>query len=394
MFTSHDNKMKKIKIQILDTTLREGEQTPGVYFDSHIKLAIARLLSQIGIDIIEAGHPAVSQQIRESVYQISTSGFNSLIGAHARSLTKDVDLAVECNVDFIGIFYCVSEERLNKIYKKDIDEAIAQITQVIKYAKSRNPNLIIRYTPEDTIRSDFANVLKASVAAVRAGADIISVADTTGYMVPNTSRSMYEYVLRLKKGLEDAGQSPKIAVHCHNDRGLALANALDGIRAGASIVDASVLGLGERAGIVDLAQLLAVLALDYKLDRWDLKKLNELYELVSKHSRINIPVNAPLVGKNAFTHCAGVHTQAAVQNPMYYQSIPPSIFGRKTSIALDHMSGKSSVQYMLKKLEIHYDESLVQSILSKVKEVSTRGKHIDEKEFRHIVMWCKNGNNS
>jgi len=150
--------------------------------------------------------------------------------------------------------------------------------------------LLIRYTPEDTVRSQFENVIQAAAAAVEAGADIISVADTTGYMVPGTSRSMYDYISRLIEELDKRDLHPKIAVHCHNDRGLALANALDAYRAGASIIDAAALGLGERAGIVDLAQLLAVLTIDYNENRWNLSKLVELYDLVSKHSGIPIPL--------------------------------------------------------------------------------------------------------
>ena len=250
-------------VWILDSTLREGEQTPGVYFDKHIKLAIANLLEEIGIDIIEAGHPMVTPEIHAAVKAIAQKKHNAIVGAHSRSLQSDVDLALECGVGFIGIFYCVSDERLNTVFKKDLDSAIKLITDVIKYAKSQKPDLLIRYTPEDTVRSQFDNVVKAAVAAVEAGADIISVADTTGYMVPGTKRSMYDYISRLIEEFGKRNLSPKVAVHCHNDRGLALANALDAYRAGANIIDAAALGLGERAGIVDLAQLLVVLSVDY-----------------------------------------------------------------------------------------------------------------------------------
>jgi len=185
-------------LQILDSTLREGEQTPGIYFDRHIKLAIAKMLDDIGINIIETGHPTVTQEIHDSVQIIANSGFNATIGAHARSLRGDVELALQCGVDFIGIFYCVSDNRLNTVFNKELDEAIHQITEVIKFAKSINPEIIIRYTPEDTVRTEFSNVVSASAAAVEAGADVISVADTTGYMIPGTDRSMFDYIAKLK----------------------------------------------------------------------------------------------------------------------------------------------------------------------------------------------------
>jgi len=178
-------------LQILDSTLREGEQTPGVYFDRHIKLAIAKMLNDIGINIIETGHPAVTQEIHDSVQIIAHSGFNATIGAHARSLRSDVELALQCGVDFIGIFYCVSDLRL-KDSSKNLKEVVGKITEVISYAKRVDPDVIIRYTPEDTVRSDWKNVIFAASEAVEAGADIISIADTTGYMVPGTERSRWD----------------------------------------------------------------------------------------------------------------------------------------------------------------------------------------------------------
>ncbi|MBS1266783.1 MAG: putative homocitrate synthase AksA [Candidatus Woesearchaeota archaeon] len=376
------------RIQILDSTLREGEQTPGVYFDTHIMLAIATLLDKIGIDFIEAGHPIVWPEIKQGLTELTSSKLNSVIAAHSRTLKKDIDEALDTGVGFIGIFYCVSEERLNGVYKKDINQVLEQISETVAYAKRKNSEVIIRYTPEDTVRSEFENVVKASVAAVKAGADIISIADTTGYMVPGTDRNMYDYVLRLKSEFEKQGINPKIAVHCHNDRGFALANAIDAYRAGVDIIDASVLSLGERAGIVDLAQLLNTLYLDFGEEKWDLSLLDKLYCLVSQYSGVPIPVNTPLIGDNAFTHCAGVHSQAAIQNPVHYQSIPPDLYGKEQKICLDHMSGRAAVHYMLSK--IGHEESSEEdklTILRKVKEIGTKGRVVDEEELRHIVEW-------
>jgi 2-isopropylmalate synthase len=373
-------------VWILDSTLREGEQTPGVYFDKHIKLAIANLLEEIGVDIIEAGHPMVTPEIHEAVKSIAQKGYKAIVGAHSRSMQSDVDLALECGVGFIGIFYCVSDERLNTVFKKDLDTAIKLITDIIKYAKNQNPNLLIRYTPEDTVRSQFENVVKASSAAIEAGADIISVADTTGYMVPGTKRSMYDYISRLIEELDNRNLHPKIAAHCHNDRGLALANALDAYRAGANIIDATTLSLGERAGIVDLAQLLTVLKIDYGINKWNLNKIVELYDLVSKHSHIPIPSNYPITGKNAFTHCAGVHTHAASINPMHYESLNPEIFGRERTFSLDHMSGIASLRYALKLIvEDGLDDAHQQDVLKEVKSVGQRGRTVDLAELKHIV---------
>lgn len=379
------------KVKILDSTLREGEQTPGVYFPIHVKIAIAEVLEEIGVDMIEAGHPAVTPQVKKAVAELSKRNFNVLIGAHSRSLKEDVELALECGVDFIGLFYCVSEERLNH-YGKRLNEVIEQIGKVISYIREKSPEIVIRYTPEDTVRSPWKNVLSISAEAVRAGAQIISVADTTGYMVPGTERSMYDFVSKLKDELGKLGLFPEIAVHCHNDRGLALANALDGFRAGADIIDASVMGLGERAGIVDLGSLLAVFSFDFSIENnWNLKKLSYLYRMVSNFSGIPVPVNFPVTGRYAFTHCAGVHTHAVLKNPVHYQSLSSEVFGRKPEVALDHMAGMSSLEYSLQQIgEENLDRSLLKNVLAYVKDIGQTGRTISLEELRLIVNYIQN----
>ena len=373
-------------LRILDSTLREGEQTPGVYFDSHIKDAIADLLDEIGVDIIEAGHPAVTEDIRDAVRRIANRGLKARVGAHARSVETDVSLALDCGVGFLGIFYCVSDTRLSD-RSIALSDAVDRIVQMIRLAKQSRPDLVIRYTPEDAVRSPFANVLLAATEAAAAGADIISIADTTGFLIPGTENNMYETVRRLKDGLAQKGLCPAIAVHCHNDRGLALANVLDGLKAGAELIDASVLGLGERAGIVDLATLLTVLAHDFSHEgRWNLKKLPELYQLVSRYSGIPIPPTFPVTGANAFTHCAGVHTQAALRNPLHYQSLPPELVGRRAEIALDHMSGLAALQHSLDAIGVNdLPLTTVREILGKVKAVGMTGRTVSRQELGYIV---------
>ncbi len=378
--------MKLNNLKILDSTLREGEQTPGVYFDTHIKTAIAKLLDKIGIDIIEAGHPVVSDNIYKAVKSIANLNLKAIVAAHARSLDYDVELAIECGVKFIGVFYCVSDKRLND-YSTNLNEAISQITKVIAKIKENRNDIIVRYTPEDTVRSPFNNVLTAAAEAVRAGANIISVADTTGFMIPRTKNNMYDYICKLKEELAKINLYPEIAVHCHNDRGLAIANALEGLQAGASIIDATALGLGERTGIVDLATLLVILAHDFQINKnWKLYLLPELYHLISSYSGIPIPINAPICGKNSFTHCAGVHTQAAIKNPIHYQSIDPKIVGRQSEIALDHMSGMSALLYSLEKInEYNIDLDTAKLILQKIKKIGETGRRVSLQELKLIV---------
>jgi 2-isopropylmalate synthase len=373
-------------VRILDTTLREGEQTPGVYFDVHVKAAVAAQLDALGVDVIEAGHPAVTPGIREAVSRIAASGLRARVGAHARSTESDVALAVGCGVSFIGIFYCVTEERLADT-GSPLSRVVAQIARAVSLAKQARPDMLVRYTPEDTVRSPFENVLAAATEAVAAGADVISIADTTGCLIPGTRRNMYDAVRRLRDGLGARGAFPLIAVHCHNDRGLALANALDGYRAGADIIDASVLALGERAGLVDLATLMTVLAHDFgETGRWRLTGLPDLYRMVSRFSGVAIPPTFPVTGRNAFTHCAGVHTQAALRNPLHYQSLDPATVGRRSEIALDHMSGMAALRHSLAAIgEEGLAEETARAVLARVKAVGQSGRTVDLEELSLIV---------
>ena len=372
-------------IRVVDTTLREGEQTPGVCFSRHTKLAIAELLDAIGVDVIEAGHPIVNEDTLAAVRGLAQRPFQAKIGAHARSLEQDVELAVACGVDFLGVFYCVSDERLSGVFRRSVAEASAEIARTIRLARSLHPELCVRYTPEDAVRSPFANVVDACTAAVQAGADVISVADTTGALVPGSADNLHDYVSRLKQALAARGCHPAIAVHCHDDRGLALANALDGIRAGAEYVDASVLGLGERAGIVDLATLLTALH-ERGETRFRLDLLVELYELVARAANLPIPVNQPIVGANAFTHCAGIHTHAALIDPTHYQSLDPGLFGRRPDFCLDHMSGRAAVTHALERAGFRdLPEEVILGVLADVKAVGRRGRRVEPGELRYMV---------
>ena len=381
-------------LQILDSTLREGEQSPGVYFSPSIKLAIAQLLDQIGVDIIEVGNPAVDPEIALAVTNIAKAGLKSKIGAHSLCRLKDVDKALDCGIDFLGIFYSVSQKRLQQDYDISLGTAIDRIVQVIAYAHSQQPDLIIRYTPEDTVRSPIENVIAAASAAVQAGASIISIADTTGYAKPfHPQRRISHYVTTIKEALAERHLYPKIEVHCHNDRGLALANGLDAYYAGADIIDVSVMGIGERAGIIDIGTILANLTeINPEQNHWRLEYLKDLYSLVSHYSHIPIPPHHPLVGKNAFTHYAGVHVSAIAKDESLYQSIDPKNLGFKSDIALGMQSGISAVLLALKQInreELIDDHDLVSKILKEIKEISKRGTPINiERELPSIVESC------
>jgi 2-isopropylmalate synthase len=378
-------------VQILDSTLREGEQTPGVYFSPEKKMVIAKFLDRIGVDIIEAGNPAVDDEIALGIKRISQAGLKAKIGAHSLCKIDNVSQALDCGVDFLGVFFSVSQKRLQQDYNINLDVAIEKIIEVVTFAKEQKHDLLIRYTPEDTVRSPIENVVAAASAAVTAGVDIISIADTTGYTTPfHPQRSMYFYVKTLKEELNKLDLYPKIEVHCHNDKGLALANALDAYRAGADIIDVATMGLGERAGIVDLAELLInLIDLGEDEKQWQLNSIEDLYKFVSHHSHISIPPHRPITGKNAFTHYAGVHVKAVAKDEQLYQSLDPHILGKKSSFALGVQSGYTAVELALKQIgraELAENKDLVNKILQEIKVIAKRGTPIDiETELGDII---------
>ncbi|WP_413174751.1 LeuA family protein [Anabaena azotica] len=381
-------------IQILDSTLREGEQTPGVYFSPETKLVIAQYLDRIGIDIIEVGNPAVDSDIALAISQIAHAGLKAKIGAHSLCRIDCVQKALDCDVDFLGIFFSVSPQRLYRDYNICLEKAIDKIVEVISYARTQKNDLLIRYTPEDTVRSPIENVIAATKAAVKAGANIISIADTTGYTNPfHPQRSIYYYVKTVKEELGKEGLYPQIEVHCHNDKGLAVANALDAYRAGADIIDVAVMGLGERAGIVDLAELLInLIDMDEEENFWQLSYLKDLYDFVSEQSHISIPPHQAVTGKNAFTHYAGVHVKAVAKDERLYQSLNPEILGIKSSVALGMQSGYAAVELAIKQIgreDLVRNKDLIAKILKEIKEISKRGTPIDiEKELPEIIERC------
>jgi 2-isopropylmalate synthase len=381
-------------IKILDSTLREGEQTPGVYFSPEKKLIIAQFLDQIGIDIIEVGNPAVDSDIALAINRISQAGLKAKIGAHSLCKIDNVQKALDCGIDFLGVFFSVSKKRLYQDYNISLEAAIDKIVEVINFAREQKNDLLIRYTPEDTVRSPIENVIAAASAAVKAGVNIISIADTTGYTNPfHPQRSIYNFVKTLKEELKQQDLHPQIEVHCHNDKGLALANALDAYRAGADIIDVSVMGLGERAGIVDLGELLINLReMGEEGNHWQLGYLQDLYNFVSEHSHISIPPHQPITGKNAFTHYAGVHVKAVAKDEMLYQSLNPQILGKKSSLALGMQSGYTAVELAMKQIgreELAENKDLVAKILQEIKVIAKRGTPIDiEKELPEIVDCC------
>ena len=347
-----------VRPEILDTTLREGEQTPGVYFRLEDKIQIARKLDEFGVDFIEAGHPRVSDEIRQAVEQITKLHLDANILAHSRAVEADVDMARQCDADWVGIFFSVRDKRLEEQFRKNIDQAVDLVADVVSYAKAHG--LKVRYTPEDTVRSPWENVVRVAKAAEAAGADRISVADTVGIMTP---LRMFEFFSRLKEEVKIP-----INVHCHNDLGMAVANSLTAFEAGAALIDVTVNGLGERTGIADIAPVTTALTTQYgQKDRWGLELLPELSSMVEDACAMPVSPQYPIVGENAFRHNAGLHVAAVMMNPEHYESIPASLVGRKRSVVLDRFAGIPTLEYKCRELEVDARPQELERILIRIK---------------------------
>ncbi|MBH51487.1 MAG: homocitrate synthase [Candidatus Marinimicrobia bacterium] len=358
------------KIEILDSTLREGEQTPGVSFTNHQKIEIAEMLDNFGVDFLELGHPAVSPDIYKTIDTLGQLSLNAKKIVHGRLIKSDIDDAVDLGIPWIGLFFGTSREYLNDKYRLDEKKSLELIEEAIVYAKSKK--LKVRFTAEDASRTDLAFLLKIGELVEKAGADRFSLADTVGILHPNKVSELVRFFLsRLKI---------PIHMHCHNDFGLATANALQAIVSGARCVDVTINGLGERCGLAPLAEVTAALDELYNIKHtWDLKKLNEMSLYIDQITRINKNNTRPITGEYAFSHKAGLHINAMLKNPKSYESIPPKKLNRKHEFIIDKYASRNAIRHRLDELYIEYDKVLLDNVITQIKRRPQIAKWTDKK---------------
>ncbi|WP_432518275.1 homocitrate synthase [Saccharolobus islandicus] len=355
-----------IKVGILDSTLREGEQTPGVIFTVDQRVEIAKALSDLGVSMIEAGHPAVSPDIYEGIKRIvklkKEGIITSEIVGHSRAVKRDIEIAAELEVDRIAIFYGVSDLHLKAKHKATREEALRIIAETISYAK--NHGVKVRFTAEDGSRTDFDFLVTVSKTARDAGADRVSIADTVGILYPSKTKELFSALTREVPNLE-------FDIHAHNDLGLAVANALAAIEGGATIIHATVNGLGERVGIVPLQQIAAAIKYHFGIEVVKLDKLQYVSSLVEKYSGIPMPPNYPITGDYAFLHKAGVHVAGVLNDPRTYEFMPPETFGRTRDYTIDKYTGKHALRDKYEKLGVKINDAEMDQILAKIKSNTT-----------------------
>jgi len=364
------------KVILYDSTLRDGEQTPGVSFSREQKIQIANMLERIGIPQIEAGFPAVSDTERSTVKEIANLGLDAEILALSRACRTDIDAAIESEADMVMLFTATSNLHLEYKYHMTGEEQLAKVTDAFDYA--RDNGIKFSFSTEDSTRTDYDYLVEIFKLARERGACRLGIADTTGCIMPSALGV-------LVKHLTDEFDLP-FSVHLHNDFGLGLANALISIENGANAVATTINGIGERAGNVPTEQLAIALELLYDVKTGiTISGLKEVCKQVSQLSGIPIAPNQPWFGKNAFRHESGIHVAAILSNSHTYECVPPEILGLEREFVLGKHSGHVAVKNKLAAMGIELKKDELDRVVSMVKERAQAGNKMDIDALQNIV---------
>ncbi|KAF6606917.1 MULTISPECIES: 2-isopropylmalate synthase [Lactococcus] len=375
------------KIEFFDTSLRDGEQTPGVSFSISEKVTIAKQLEKWGISVIEAGFPAASPDSFEAVKQIADSLNDTAVTALARCVISDIDKAVEAvkgaKYPQIHVFIATSPIHMKYKLKISPEEVLKNIDMCVRYARERVE--VVEFSPEDATRTELNFLLEAVQTAVDAGATYINIPDTVGYTTPEEYGKIFKFLIDNTKSEREIIFSP----HCHDDLGMAVANSLAAIKAGAGRVEGTVNGIGERAGNAALEEI--AVALHIRKDFYQAQsplKLSETAataELISQFSGIAIPKNKAIVGANAFAHESGIHQDGVLKNAETYEIITPELVGIKhNSLPLGKLSGRHAFSEKLTELNIAYDDESLAILFEKFKKLADKKKEITDADIHAL----------
>lgn len=367
------------QVSIHDATLRDGEQTPGVVFSVADKVAIAEKLAEIGVDRIEAGMPAVSEQDYQAVKEISRLKLPSKIFAFARAIQADIDKALECGAVGVIVEIPIGYPKLKYQFKWTWEDVLRKSVDIVNYAKAHG--LYVVYFPYDTTRAreeDLRNLLTRMMQD--APPDSIGVVDTMGCILPEAMK----YMVRLVRSLTNLS----VEVHTHNDFGMAVATELAGVEAGADVVHSCANGLGERTGNAALEELIVALHVLYGYEtHYDLGRLPELGDLIRRISNVNIALNKPILGERNFTRESGIGVDLVIKEPLAMFGTHPALTGRSGEVVLGKKSGKTSISYCLEQMGLaEVGDEAVTEMLRLVKDKGTQKRGLlDEAEFKEIV---------
>ena len=383
IYNEYDSNQKKISI--LDSTLREGEQHPGVSFTNKQRIQIADLwmLDYFGVDQIEIS-PVVSEDHKKAVRTIIKQGLSADIVSHGRALRSDIDVSLDCDAKWVAAYLGISEVHLRDKLRITQEEAIERAVDTVEYAKSHG--LKIRFTIEDGSRAEPKFMEKMCRAVTEAGVDRISLPDTVGILRP---RGMYNFTTRVRKITDVA-----LDAHVHNDIGFALANAFAACEAGVSQIHTTIDGIGERTGIPALAEVAVGLTYLFKsANDFRLDMLQDLSRLIEDYTGIAPYDSKPIVGSSAYKHKAGTHLAAILKNPAAYEPIPPRTVGNRRRIVFGELAGKTGAAYLMAMMGLKEDADAAKRMALGLKDLRM-GDLIDmplDERVQKKIIGDKNG---
>ena len=382
--------MKKDKnhVYIFDTSLRDGEQSPGNSMNTEEKLLLARQLEKLGVDIIEAGFPIASEGDFDAVRQIAREIKKSQVAGLARANKLDIDRAWQAIKNAahprIHTFISSSDIHLKYQLKKSREQVLKEAIAAVKLARSYTDN--VEFSPMDATRSDRDYLVRMVSAVIDAGANTVNIPDTVGYTVPEEFGSLIAYLTANVKNIRNA----IISVHCHNDLGLAVANSLAAIANGARQVECTINGIGERAGNTAMEEI--VMALTTRKDMYGLYtkiKTDQIYKtsrLLTQITGIAVQPNKAIVGANAFAHESGIHQDGLIKEKITYEIMTPKSVGiSDTHIVLGKHSGRAAIAHHLKKMGYVLNEDQLIRVSAKVKELADIKKDIYDEDLQAIL---------
>jgi homocitrate synthase len=367
--------------KLIDSTLREGEQFAKAQFRLEDKVEIARALDTFGVEYVEVTSPAASPQSARDAREIVRLGLGAKVITHARCVVDDVQAAIDAGVGGVGMLFATSRILRESSHGKSILQIVDLMAPPIELAV--RAGLEVRFSAEDAFRTEVPDLLSVYRQAERLGAHRVGIADTVGIATP---RQVYALVREIRRAV-----SCDVGFHSHNDTGCAIANAYEAVEAGATHVDVSVLGLGERVGIVPLGGFVArMLSLEPQAvaERYRLGQLRELERLVARLAGVEIPFNNLVTGETAYAHKAGMHLKAMMTNPGSYEIIPPEAFGLSRRLILgSRLTGRHAIAYRAREMGITFGESELRAITRRIKEMADAGELSEEEIDRVLRDW-------
>jgi len=380
-------------VEIFDTTLRDGEQSPGASMNEHEKVQMALQLERLGVDIIEAGFPIASKQEFEGVKRIAETIKNSRVAALARALPGDIERASaaieKAQRPVLHTFIATSDIHLEHKLRMGRNEVIDAAGAAVRLAKKLNPR--VEFSAEDATRSDLDFLVAVVRAAVEAGADVINLPDTVGYTTPNEIRHMFAYVIKNVPGSEKV----VFSTHNHNDLGLAVANALAAVEGGARQIECTINGIGERAGNTSLEEVVMAMRVRHQVYPYDCgihsSEMVPSSTLLSKITGLPVPYNKPIVGRNAFAHESGIHQHGMIANAATYEIMTPETVGRSRSeLVLGKHSGRAGLAKRSGELGYQLSAEELDQLYARFIDLADKKKEVYDDDLRMLIVALHN----